>query len=151
MSDSNVKNPTEVVTGLSNWYIVNQHWTNKETVNFYENFQNTFSSMVYTLEHIIRTQLFLEKHNIKYFMSTYMDIFKHDYIMKHEEVKYLYEMIDFSKFLPIKGCHEWVKDNYRYSGGFNDPDEKGLVGIHPTSFGHEKFTDEVIIPFLNKS
>ena len=149
--DPRVKNPTEVVPGRKNWYILNYHWTNKESINFYGNFHNHISSMIYTLEHILLTQMFLEKNNIDYFMSTYMDIFSNDEIMNNPEIKYLFNLIDFSKFLPVKGCHEWVKDNYEDSGGFNNPDENGYVGIHPTSFGHEKFTNEVIIPFLNNN
>ena len=34
-------------------------------------------------------------------MSTFMNIFSDEKIMNHPEVKYLYEMVDFSKFLPI--------------------------------------------------
>lgn len=146
--DSRLKNPTEVVPGYKTWYILNHHWDNKESINFYGNFHNPISSMIYALEYILITQMFLKKNNIYYFMSTYMDIFSNDELMNHPEIKYLFNLIDFSKFLPVKGCHEWVKDNYANSGGFNDPDENNYIGIHPTSYGHEMFTKNVILPFL---
>jgi hypothetical protein len=92
--------------------------------------------------------MFLEKNGLDYFMSTYIDIFNNPEILKNPEINYLYNMIDFSKFLPIRGCHEWVKENYGGNGGFNDPDKNGYIGIHPTSFGHEKFVNEVILPHI---
>lgn len=149
-NDPRVKNPTEVISGLPNWYIVNHHWQNPESTLFYSNYQDHISSMVYTIEHILRIQMFLEKNKIDYFMSTYLDIFSDEKVINHPEIKYLYDLIDFNHFLPVKGCYEWVKENYGISGGFNDPDDNGYIGIHPTSFGHEKFTEEVIVPFLNK-
>jgi hypothetical protein len=149
-NDPRVKNPTEVVSTKNNWYILNHHWNNKESVNFYSNYHDHISSMVYTIEHILRVQMFLERNKIDYFMSSYLSIFSNEETINHEEVKYLFDLIDFDKFLPVSGCHEWVKENYGENGGFNDPDQNGYIGVHPTSFGHQKFTEEVIIPFLNK-
>lgn len=82
-------------------------------------------------------------------MSTYMDIFKDESTNNHPDVKYLYDMIDFSKFLPVNGCFEWVKENYPKE--FRVVDENGnILDFHPTEKGHEKFTDEVIIPYLKE-
>jgi hypothetical protein len=148
MNDGRFENPTSVVPGNPNWYIMNYNWTNKESRIFYSEYHNSTSSLIITLEHILRTQMFLEKNGLNYFMSTYIDIFNNSEIMKNPEVNYLYNMIDFNKFLPVKGCHEWVKENYGGNGGFNDPDKNGYIGIHPTSFGHEKFVNEVILPHI---
>lgn len=147
---NDVKNPTNVVDGKLNWYILNHHWTNKESTTYYKNFHTVVQGMVLSLEHILRVQLFLEKMGIKYFMSSYLDIFSDASLMNNDEISYLYKNINLNSFLPVKGCHEWVKENYSNNGGFNEPDEKGYIGIHPTEFGHKKFTDEVIIPHLNK-
>ena len=143
-------NPTEVVITnppSKNWRMMSHEWIKSEDcVNHYEVFNNKISSMVYTIEHILRIQLYLEKNNIKYFMTTYMDIFQKE-LIEHSEISYLYNLIDFSKFLPIRGCHEWVKENYPIEG-LNQEHKNDL---HPTEFGHTKFSEEVIIPFLIKN
>ena len=84
-------------------------------------------------------------------MTTFMDIFqKNDnHLLNNLDIKYFYDMINFSKFLPVDGCHEWVKINCKEKG-FNKPDINGYVGIHPNSYGHERFTNEVIIPYINE-
>ena len=141
---------TSVVPGHRNWRLMMADWVEYSDCKFYyEIFNNKISSEVYTIENILRTQWFLEKHNIKYFMSTYMDIFKDKDIINHPDVRYLYDMIDFSKFLPINGCFEWVKENYPKE--FREFDKNGnIIDFHPTYLGHKKFTDEVIIPYIEE-
>lgn len=148
------ENPTDVVPGHKNWIIANPHWNSSYSLNWYENYHTNIGSMVNTLQYILLTQFFLEKNNIKYFMTTYMDIFykqnisHNNYITNNVETKYLYDMINFDKFVPIIGCHEWVKEHYEYNGGFNPPDNKGIIGVHPTEFGHKRFSNEVLVPFI---
>ena len=129
------------------WRIMSHQWTKSEDCTiYYSVFNNEISSMVQTLEHILRIQWYLEICNIKYFMSTYMDIFSDEKIMNHPEVKYLYEMIDFTNFLPIEGFYEWNKKNYLVEGFDNLK-----MDIHPNEFGNIKLTDDVIIPHLIKN
>jgi hypothetical protein len=103
--------------------------------------------IILTLENILRTQWYLEKHNIKYFMTTYMDIFGkyNKNVFEHEEIKYLYEMIDFEKFIPINGCYEWLIKNYP-DIGFDKEINKHTS--HPNKKGHTLFSNELIIPFI---
>lgn len=148
-------NPTSVINGEenTNWVITNSHWKNKHSKLWYENYHTNIGSMVNTIQYILLTQWYLERKNVKYFMTTYLDIFHGEHsknFIAHPEVSYLYDMIDFSKFLPISGCHEWVKEHYGDKDGFNAPDINGYIGIHPTKYGHEMFSNEVIIPFLNE-
>jgi hypothetical protein len=148
-----VENPTSIIDGRKNWVITNIHWKNYHAKMWYEHLHTNVGAMIITLEHILRTQWYLKKHNIKYFMTTYLDIFNYagvNNIILDPEVKYLYDMIDFDTFLPIDGCHEWVKKHYEFSGGFNLPDKNGVVGIHPTEFGHKKFTEQVIVPYIKE-
>jgi hypothetical protein len=148
---SKPENVTSVVPGYRNWRLMIPDWVKYEDCKLhYEVFNNKISSKIYTIEHILRTQWFLEKHNIKYFMSTYMDIFKDkNNSNEYPDVKYLYNMIDFSKFLPINGCFEWVKEHYpKEFRGINKNGD--ITDFHPTNFGQEKFTDEVIIPYLKE-
>jgi hypothetical protein len=79
-------------------------------------------------------------------MSTLMNIFSDEKIMNHPEVKYLYDMIDSSKFLPIEGFYEWNKENYPVDG-FDDL----KLDWHPNEFGNVKLTEEIIIPHLIKN
>ena len=142
-----VKNPTSVIDNKPYWYIINHHWKNKESLDYYKNFHTVIQGMVLSLEHIMRTQMFLEKLGVDYFMSTYINIFEDNKLMNNDEVLYLYNQINFDYFLPVKGCYEWVKDNHK-TLGFNPPDNNNYIGIHPTSFGHKMFVNEIITPFL---
>jgi hypothetical protein len=144
------QNPTWVVYNdgtKGRWRIMSHEWTKSEDCSVhYEIFNNQISSMVQTIEHILRTQWYLDICNIKYFMSTFMNIFSDEKIMNHPEVKYLYEMVDFSKFLPIEGFYEWNRKNYPVDG-FNDL----KLDWHPNEFGNVKLTEEIIIPHLIKN
>ena len=79
-------------------------------------------------------------------MSSYMNIFSDEVVMNHPEVKYLYDMVNLSNFLPIEGFFEWNKKHYPVEG-FNDI----RFDLHPNEFGHIKLTDDVIIPHLIKN
>lgn len=145
------ENPTGIIENHKNWLIMNSHWETPLAKMWYQNFHTYVGAMIETLKNILLVQLFLEKHQIKYFMTTFMDIFqKNDnHLLNNLDIKYFYDMINFSKFLPVDGCHEWVKINCKEKG-FNKPDINGYVGIHPNSYGHERFTNEVIIPYINE-
>lgn len=139
------ESPTAVIADRKNWRIMNPHWATSEDCNqWYKIFNNSVSSMVYTLEHILRTQWYLEKLGINYFMTSYMDIWEHK---THAEVAYLWDIVNWDKFLPVKGCYEWVKENYPIEG-FLPPNETGWVDQHPTKLGQERFANQVIIPFI---
>lgn len=142
----NIKNPTNVVDGMYNWRILNQHWVNKESLNYYQNFHTAIFGMVSTIEHILRIQWYLKNLNIDYFMSTYMNIFDDKILTENREVDHLFKMINFDMFLPVKGCYEWVLENYKVEGFPNISDHSKIE--HPTSFGHRKFSEEVIVPYL---
>jgi hypothetical protein len=119
------------------------------------------------MEHILRTQWFLNKLGIKYFMTSYIDLFhneenylkmydfskltdykKRNYslnILTYNEVDYLYAMIDMKRFLPIYGMLDWAQENYPIDG-FGDSEK-----LKPNDFANEKFTTEVILPFLKNT
>lgn len=156
--DNWIVNPTGFIEGYNTWEIINHWWTRPKSKLYYKEFHDPIGDYIQTLEHILRTQWFLEKHNIKYFMSTFTsevipEVLKSidnaasegaEKFLEHNKRKYnelihLYELIDFSKFLPISGMHEWAK-------------QTGLPlmpnnAIHPTPKQHEMFVDKVILPF----
>jgi hypothetical protein len=138
-TDGWMENPTAVVPGQQNWVILNHSWSSEFARQYYSTFYSTVGALIYSYEHILRTQWFLKLHNIKYFMSTYTSEVLPDN-KNNYEVKYLHDQIDFEQFLPVTGEYEWCRD---YSGvDFTDNDK------HPTSIQHAEFTQKVIIPFL---
>jgi len=142
-------NPTSVVNGYSNWRILRYEWLDSmDSKLYYEIYSNLISSIVYTIEHILRIQWYLEKHNIEYFMTSITDIIDKN-LIHHPEISYLYKQVDFSKFLPITGHYEWTRDNY-LSNGFQPILPNGEFDWHPNEFGNSRFVEEVIIPFLLK-
>ena len=154
ISDGEIStNVTSVVDGTKRWKKLNHQWnkTDKDCEIYYSIFNNCTSNIIKTTEHILRIQWYLNKMGIKYFMTTYMDIFNKN--LKGEklkliisEVEHLHNLIDFSKFLPIHGCYEWVKENYpkEFKKCVNDDIDC------PNNISHEKFTNEIIIPYLKE-
>lgn len=139
-----MENPTGFTNDNKNWVILNYGWRNKESGMYYKNFHSITGSMIYTLEHILRTQWFLELHNIPYFMTTYTSkVFTSD-VATNPETDFLYNQINFNRFLPVLGEYEWIKENSKFefpvSGDF-----------HPGNNQHKEFTDQIILPFLKEN
>ncbi len=88
--DDYIKNPTDVIDGEYNWRILNVGWDSEEVRLYYENFHNEVSSMVLTIEHILRVQWYLDGLGVDYFMSTYIDIFKWGHLRYHPEISPLF-------------------------------------------------------------
>jgi hypothetical protein len=142
------ENPTNIIDGRKNWLILNQHWKTKISSLWYKNFHTVIGSMIYSIQDVLLVQWYLEKHNIKYFMTTYMDIFhRSSDTINHPEVKYLFNMINFDTFIPIIGCYEWIKENHN-DDGFDKVKQTDPSPFHPNSCGHNLFSTEVIIPHL---
>jgi hypothetical protein len=143
--DGWIENPTSVVEGNRNWLITNIHWKTKQSNMWYEYFHTDIGTILQTIQNILFTQWFLERNGIKYFMTTYLDIFNQyvDNMLLHPEVEYMFKQIDFSKFIPIDGCREWIVGNYP-TEGFTDV----TVELHPNEFGHQRFSEEVVVPFI---
>ena len=141
-SDGWVKNPHGFIKDHNHWEIMNHHWTGGTSKIYYEQIHTRIEGFICTLENILRTQWFLEKNNIEYFMTTFCDIFVDMLTIipteQKEEIEHLYEQINWNVFLPIKGMYEWCD---------------GCEGIaeHPSQEQHERFTEEVIIPFIKKN
>ena len=138
--DNWLENPTSVIPDCpNNWVILNHNWKNRFAKDYYSTFYDNIGASVYTYEHILRVQWFLKLHNIKYFMTTYTgEVFANS---DHVDTKHLHDQIDADHFLPVTGEYEWCRD---YSGiAYPDPYDK-----HPSEEQHKRFTEQVIIPFL---
>lgn len=122
------------------WVICNHGWSTRSSELFYKNFYSQIGQMVYTLEHILRVQWFLQTMGIKYFMSTYTSEVLPSMLLEDVELRPLWQLIDKSKFLPIPGCYEWCRDNTNIYFRRHD--------IHPLSEHHELFVKEFLTPHL---
>jgi len=137
-----VENPTGFVDSTDkNWIIVSPGWPTKLAQNYYVNFHSHVGSVIYTYEHVLRTQWFLKMHSIKYFMSAYTSEVLQNWHVDHNEVQYLKNQIDLDHFLPVDGEWDWCKYNSGIPFASNDDS-------HPSKEQHQAFTDQVIIPFL---
>lgn len=134
-------NPVSFVNNdRAGWIIYNGNWKIREAKNYYRYIYDVVYSQILTLENIIRVQNYLKIHSVKYFMSVYMDeVLK---FRDNPNLDHLYEQIDFNQFLPVEGEYEWCRDNTSFK--FNKHD------MHPTGEMHEAFTNQVIMPFLNR-
>jgi len=146
---SNIENPTRIGTDShQKWYILNPGWDGlpggpEVGYYYYRYFHSNIGARIATLESILLTQWFLQDKGVKYFMTSYMDIFqKHDpNLWSYPDLKYLYDLVDFSKFLPTIGCYEYLKENFPEGVPTGD-------GFHPFESGHKYFTNHCIVPFL---
>jgi hypothetical protein len=136
-------NPVRVAEDY-NYYILNNHWDDEATLMYYKHFYDSINSYIITLEHILRTQMFLQKYNIPYFMTEYsFDVLPRDpNIINNPDIKYLYDMIDRSYWLPIDNMWQYATDSGIPFARPPDP--------HPSTEHHKKFTEEVILSYLQK-
>ncbi|MBO01946.1 MAG: hypothetical protein CMG35_12170 [Candidatus Marinimicrobia bacterium] len=141
-TDGWIQNPTGFIDGTKSWEIFNHHWTTTKSKIFYKNFYTEVGKLIDTIENVLRVQWFLEKHNIKYFMTRMCD-WQDSLAEHHAEIGYLVKLIDKTKFLPVMGMYEWARDE---SGLPLGPDD-----YHPTVAQHIMFTQEIILPFLKKT
>ena len=142
-----LQNPTAINGNLENahWIILNGHWETREAKSFYGNISTTPGMIIRTIQHILFTQWYLEKNNIKYFMTTFMNILnQHPGWLNHFDIRYLYDMIDQSKFIDVIGEYEWVAS--QCNGEFFCTDK-----FHPNATGHSLFAKEIIIPFIDET
>lgn len=134
------ENPAGFIDNRKHWYITNSYWKTKHAQTYYRYFHTRTGGVISTLENMLRTQWFLEKNNIKYFMGTYMDeTLEIDFINSNPSMKHLYDMLDMSKFLPVGGMGQWCRHNTDLP--FTEDNQ------HPSSAQHKVFTDKVILPF----
>ena len=143
-----MKNPTGFVKDATpNWVILNKRWDNPEAEAYYRTFHDNIGSSIYSIEHVLRTQWFLQSRGVPYFFSDYID---NNLVavenLQHDEVKYLYEQIDRSQYLPVTSEYNWVRNNSKLLHLW--PTEALKGPWHPKTEHHKEFTDQVIMPWL---
>jgi hypothetical protein len=124
-----------------NWVLINPHYTKHYSETYYRVFHDAVDSEIKTCEHVLRTQWYLEKHGVRYFMGTFTQETFHK--LDHPEVSWLHDQIDHSMFLPGRGIYNWAVES---SGMDFENDDL----IHPTTAQNQLFTEKVIWPFLKE-
>lgn len=152
-----IENPTQFVKDADkNWVILNYSWgadqdghRNPEAKMYYKYFYDDIGNSIRSIEHILRLQLFLEKKNVNYFFTNYVDenIVRND-LRNHIEIKYLYDQINFENYLPVVSEFDWCVENIEDKSTWIKAgwDKKGW--IHPTTEMHKEFAEKVIYPWL---
>lgn len=135
------------------------------TDNYYKRIYIESDHIARFFEDIIATQNFLKSKNIKYFMttawelgkfkddvwrygynnSTITNLFSNEYLKKlgiEYNLTYFTDMIDFTKFIKIKGLWEYCH--------FVNPGRNCKLDHHPTSKESERFSNDIIKPFIQK-
>lgn len=144
--------------GGREWVITNPWWRDAHSTNYYRNFFSEEGAYVLTLEHMLRTQWFLERHGVRYFMGTYTgEVLPQGGIKRHfkstsgmpdtdlannPNTAHLYAQLDRARFLPVEGMYEWCRDH----SGLPFPVEGDN---HPSEAQHRLFMDRVIWPHVN--
>jgi hypothetical protein len=123
-----------------NWYDHPHRNLNDDQHNYYiKHFLNIQQQYYRTLEHILRTQMFLDKKNIDYTMMLFHGGVLHfdNFHSKNEQM--LHEQIDWSKFIFYNGyggLYEFSKENF--SDCYKDGDN------HPPPIAHYYWTKDVM-------
>jgi hypothetical protein len=135
-----VDNPTTFVQDdPGGWMIHNVHWNNRFAKNHYK-YYDKLHGHILTYELILYTQLFLERHKIKYFMMGYTDDVFH--YQDHACTKHLIDQINWRAFVSTLGQYDWCN---KYSVHKCNPNDQ-----HPTREQHAEYVRRVILPWLSK-
>lgn len=140
--DNWMRNPCSFVEGdPGGWIIVNPHWKHDYNAPWYRYYYNELASQIYTLEHILNLQRYLQLKNIRYFMTTNTgSTFAQDQ-KDNPNIEWLWNQITWDRFLPVTGEYEWVNNHYA---------NEDVKNFHPHSWQHQKFVEEVIWPWLER-
>lgn len=156
-TDGWIENPTSFVDGASkNWVIMNAGWTNEESQTYYKYFHDFTGSTIYSIEHILRTQYFLQAKGIKYFFTDFtdnniVDKTSADYALFQKEIDYLYNLIDFDHYLPVSSEHRWVYENSKTKEEFYEKhffNGRRASWIHPNREQHKEFVENIVYPHI---
>lgn len=130
-----------------NWLLIHSGWDDLYSKNYYSYFYDDIGNHITTLEHILRVQWYLKLHNVNYFMSTYSTgVLPNQELQNNPNINHLYNIVDWSKFLPVASCLEWTET----CGIPTDQNEldKPFYMRHPSDEQHKEFSEKVIYPFI---
>jgi hypothetical protein len=157
--DGWIENPTSFVKDADkSWVIMNAGWSHEEAKVYYKYFFDDVGHTIYSLEHILRVQMFLQQLGIKYFFTNFTDNNIIDYtnvetMNGKKEWIHLEKLIDHNYYLPVSSCHRWLYDNSETKESYRDSHYYNGTWsnwVHPKEHHHKEFVDKVILPWLIK-
>lgn len=145
-------NPHSFIPKSPNYWVgLNHHWNDETSKLYYKYFYHEIAGFIYTLENILRLQWLLKLYKIDYFMTIYSDIvFPKNQMLDILDIKHLYQMIDFSKFVNIKSCIDWCYEDSMIPMS-HEPEHLSRYSAHPSKKHHQAFAEKVLVPFINKN
>lgn len=138
-TDEKYRNPLKIVENY-NWYLLNSKFTDTNSQVWFKYFHDDVGATINTIKNILMVQWYLKCKNIKYFMTTYAPHTLPNDLIKLEDVKAFYKLIDFKHFLPVNNALNWMMD----CGKWHKNEEDG----HPPTEANIEFVDKMIIPHL---
>ena len=142
-----VENPTNLwPDGEKVWEISNGSWDTEFTRGYLKYVHTSEDVYMNTIDNILLVQNYLRSRNIKYFMSTYIDIFKHIKNL-HIDVKNYFKFVDTTTFADTKGMWEWCRYHQNKNEYVGEENLTLLYG-HPYEAGHKAYVEQVLIPFI---
>lgn len=136
------RNPVRVANDY-NFYLLNAHWNDEATQLYMKHYYDEIGAYILSLEHILRTQWFLQRVGVPYFMCEYsVDCLptRDITISQHPDVQYLLDLIDMSAWLPIDNMWQWSTDTGIPFARPPDP--------HPSTEHHIKFVADIVLVHL---
>lgn len=147
--DSNPQKHYVPYNKYGGWYINSPAFNELPFFKEYFMLSTHMASIILLLENIVMLQSFCQARNIKLYEQFYMD-YVYDEIKKnkdHKEVKHFFELINWNNFINLKSIHGYLKEKAVTEGQYF----KSKLDNHPNFDGHLIWTDEVIIPYLEKN
>lgn len=129
------------ISGEDAFYFINPNSDYIYSKIYYNTFYDEIGSLIETMQNILTLQWYLKQHNIRYFMTKFSEYVIPNAIQaEHPDLKYLYDMIDFSEWLPGSDMMSFCK-------------ESGLLNVlpndqHPSTEQSKLYTEQVIMPYL---
>lgn len=140
--DGWIENPTSVTDhDPGGWVILNPHWKHEHNGAFYRHYYNETAAQLYTLEHILNCQRYLQLLGVKYFFTNAFDSTFNDFYKNNPTCGYLWNQIAWDRFLPVRSEYHWVREHCPNTH---------IDNFHPHPWQHQKFVEQVIVPFLAK-
>lgn len=144
-SDS-FRNPIAVAE-KENYYLVTHHWKDNTSMNWFKYFYNDFNATIITLEHILRTQWYLDTKKIKYFMCQAFDsslVSKQEKdLIINKDIKHLYDCINLNNWIYDENFSNMYQFSLDSGLPFSRPPDK-----HPSTEHHRLFVEQKVLPML---
>lgn len=143
------KSPWELkYNNKEGWFTFNPSYDNMvhDIVDLYsKTYIDSLPATIISLENIIMLQNLCKIKNVKiyqsfYMSNTYKDIFDNKDNMN---VNYLYKQLDLDSFISLEGIFDYLKKSQTHDTDYFEEDKN-----HPNIIGHEKWTNEVLLPKL---